>query len=643
MKKQEVSSFKNVCLIVSSLLLLACEPEEVPAEMDKINSAGQSMVSDEISGEMRTEEIMAGDSSPSEGEEICTPAEEEWSNVKQIFGEKCGLCHGTAPQFGAPFALSTYEDVTGERQASIAQVLSNGTMPPAGQSMLTADERMLLSSWLNCGEIGTPPDQLPAGGFSSTRPILSDPGIIPENVDFFELRADNFQVPTNRSDRYECFTIEAPTSEPRFIKRIETIVGDARVLHHVVVIPESGGREPGTHSSCDQDNAFAMIYGWAPGQGALHFAEGGIKLEPGQALTLQIHYNNSARYDDAIDDSGVRIYHGAVEGPEVAVLSLGPVGFEVAPRSREEVTGYCELPTDTKIIASFPHMHEMGASFKQVVTRDWIGQNIDQDPVWEDVITLDGWDFESQYVYDSPMNLQRGDLIKTSCMFENTTEEVLKFGEKTSDEMCFNFAYISPPIGLSLCNQSTEPSRSYQAGVCAPPESESWSPPAVEVTFEAGDQQILSESSPLSPGLYWIDQAIATVPNEIVEQYRFDLNQSGARGRGAVVWGEDNSVMMDLNSEMRLVALGLSFTENFNLSFQSNLMLHVANEEPDLANGSFDLEMTCGSFEQGQMWVNPDSPTISGERTSGGWIEFPVKFGPFELVIRAHLSRAENQ
>ena len=86
----------------------------------------------------------------------------------------------------------------------------------------------------------------------------------------------------------------------------------------------------GTHSKCEEDNPFDMLYAWAPGGAALQFAEGGIRLSPGQALTRAIHYNNSGQYEGTADRSGVRIYHGPTEGL-VAVLSLGPVGLQRLP------------------------------------------------------------------------------------------------------------------------------------------------------------------------------------------------------------------------------------------------------------------------------------------------------------------------
>lgn len=577
-----------------------------------------------------------------EAPRVCEPSAEGWGTVAPIFEARCGACHGAEPKFGAPFPLSALSDLTPARATLAAEALSSGAMPPAGQSPLSAEERGALISWLTCGEAGEVSPTTPPGGFESTRPILSAPAEPPSGVDFFEVRANGFEVPSTRSDHYECFTVRAPLTEERFIRRIETIIGDARVLHHAVLIPEDGGRAPNTHSPCADDNAFALIYGWAPGQGALHFPEGGIRLAPGQALTLQIHYNNRAGYTDAIDNSGVRIYHAPPEGPEVAVVTLGPMEFEVPPRSRGEAVGYCELPADTRLVASFPHMHERGVRFEQVISRAWRERPVGEEG-WEDVITLSGWDFESQYVYDTPMDLSEGDLIKTTCVYENTGDEPLRFGEKTEDEMCFNFAYISPPIGYTLCNQRDLPARQYEPGACAPAEAAEWTPPEVQLALVAAAPPPTAQSVLLPPGRYWIDSAAAYVDPQLAAQYRFDLARSGARSQGAVRWGEAGEVLIDASSDLRVVAAGLSFTTRVAISALSAVSFNeVAPEDP--AAGSLSLTASCGEVPRDPVWVTLDEEASSAEgvgRGEGGaWLRMPLDLGPVSLTLRLHLVAA---
>ena len=46
-------------------------------------------------------------------------------------------------------------------------------------------------------------------------------------------RAPDYRVPQT-DDHYMCFTIAAPTDRERFIRRIDAVVDESRVLHHLV-------------------------------------------------------------------------------------------------------------------------------------------------------------------------------------------------------------------------------------------------------------------------------------------------------------------------------------------------------------------------------------------------------------------------
>jgi hypothetical protein len=64
----------------------------------------------------------------------------------------------------------------------------------------------------------------------------------------------------------------------------------------------------------------------------------------------------------------------------------------------------------------------------------------------------------------------RGNAVHTECTFTNESDDVVRFGENTEDEMCTGFVYVmSPPVQLS-CDEG-DPSRptdvDYVPGACA--------------------------------------------------------------------------------------------------------------------------------------------------------------------------------
>jgi len=372
--------------------------------------------------------------------EACVPDEETWATlVAPVVEQRCGACHGDEAAFGAPQSLMEYTEIVagtpGNRPADrMAFRSAMLTMPPANATQLEHDELDLLVEWATCGEVH--PD--PSIGLAVDRPVYA--ADVPENADLpsFEVRADGFSVQADTLDHYQCFSMEIPVDEPRYIKRIQVALHDSRVLHHVVVHHDPDATSEGNEAfGCDGGGAenTQQLWAWAPGTGAFDFEEGGLPIHPGERLVLEIHYNNGAGLKGVVDSSGVRIFHGPVEGVEWTLAALGPEQFEV-PEGDSAVCDEAEVFGPRRILAGMPHMHELGAEFDS-----WI-ERADGDR--DELIHLTGWSFEAQlyYLLDTP--LYEGDVLHTRCGFRNDTGKAARSGLGTADEMCFNFAFIGP-------------------------------------------------------------------------------------------------------------------------------------------------------------------------------------------------------
>jgi len=319
--------------------------------------------------------------------------------------------------------------------------LANKTMPPANAPQLTHQGLDTLVEWASCGNVH--PDH--SIGLNANRPVLTAPAQAP-NLPFFDVTPTEFALGQNELDRYECFVVRAPINEKRIIRRIEPVIDDARVVHHFLVkLDHSNPSE--THFSCagfPPGDSFAYV--WGPGQAPLEFPAGGIPMDAGDAFVLQIHYNNGAGAAGVRDSSGFRVYHDAPGGPEYALAEIGPsVFFSSIPagatRSAETT---CSVNSDVSLFATWPHMHEIGSAFDQSVTRT--GTN-----ALESIVALTGWAFEAQLIYDTPMNLNVGDQIKTGCTWDNYKNFTVTGGLGSADEMCFSFMYVTPAIE-GFCN-----------------------------------------------------------------------------------------------------------------------------------------------------------------------------------------------
>lgn len=396
----------------------------------------------------------------------CVPAQAEWAGAMQAFvTESCGQCHAAEPKFGAPFTLLDYDALlSGEpgarRVDRMVERLRAGTMPPAGQPRPEATAQNAFLDWATCGEnTGAPPDGPNPGGFDATREIFEPPAQPPEGAAAVEWRADRGHIGANEADRYRCYSFTG-TETDRFVRRIEPIIDDDRVLHHIVLYRFEAGPGGGAEVPCG-GNLTDIVYAWAPGGGALQFPEGGLRISDADRFVLEFHYNNSAGHADVADRSGVRVYHDVPEGVEVGMLTLGPTEFVVPAGERVATAGDCDVEAAHTVIAAMPHMHEIGETLTSTITR--------ADGTTEDLITVDGWQFDSQFFYGVPLELAAGDVVTTECVFENDSGSTVRFGPFTDDEMCFNFVYVTPPPAQSYCNRPVaQAGFEYVPGECAP-------------------------------------------------------------------------------------------------------------------------------------------------------------------------------
>jgi hypothetical protein len=91
------------------------------------------------------------------------------------------------------------------------------------------------------------------------------------------------------------------------------------------------------------------------------------------------------------------------------------------------------------IFTLWPHMHSYGRGMRSVVTRvDGTEEEVFKKP----------FDFNYQITYDIGIDLRPGDVITSTCTFENTSNASVAFGPSSTPEMCYQFAYSYPAGAL---------------------------------------------------------------------------------------------------------------------------------------------------------------------------------------------------
>ena len=380
---------------------------------------------------------------------ICVPDREAFEmHARPAFEKNCGTCHGAVQDYGAPMSLLNYDEMIagepGERLVDkVTPSLNSRSMPPApfGAPGHTDFDTMVL--WSTCGM--EHPDY--QEGLTANAPVFLPPSDLPTETDVWTISANEFHVSPDWNNRYQCWAVDVPFDEPQLIKRFEMQLDDTRVLHHAVLYRDPSKRHNGSFRCSGVPSNTDFLYGWAPGQDAIQFPEGGLLVEPGERYVFQIHYNNSAGIENVKDKTSINIYHGPTgsDETEYGMIVPGPNMIMVSPESSMVVTGVCDIKEEITLLAGMPHMHETGMSFSSDVVR--------ADGTRINLIELTGWSFEAQLFYEMPITLYPGDQLETTCGFYNPhSDRTVFFGDGTEDEMCFNFLYATPTNGMRFCN-----------------------------------------------------------------------------------------------------------------------------------------------------------------------------------------------
>jgi hypothetical protein len=86
-------------------------------------------------------------------------------------------------------------------------------------------------------------------------------------------------------------------------------------------------------------------------------------------------------------------------------------------------------------------MHLLGREFQAIATTS-------TGPVT--LLDVPSWNFAAEEPAILARDLAAGDLMTVSCSWDNTTDQYVLPGPKTTDEMCGLGMIVSPPLGARL-------------------------------------------------------------------------------------------------------------------------------------------------------------------------------------------------
>lgn len=380
-------------------------------------------------------------------------ASSQWCDVRAVLAKECGACHGETPAAGAPFPLVTYADLTAphptkagkkvyERvgvrvHADQSQAENLGTMPPG--RTLAADELSLIDAWVAAG---APAGADPTCAGAPTTPTEGEIAWpLPECDATYKIVSHGatidspMMVPAGQ-ETHPGVAWDAPWGNEQ-VQAIafKTITDNKKVLHHWILYAGA-----------------SFIVGWAPGEDGIKVMppDVGFAMPSGRgSLRMDMHYYNRQGTTTEPDNSGVEVCVVKKEhfrkNSAAVMMGFSNFLFSIpAGASNYEVKSTCNVTTTQPVtlLTASPHAHRYARRMIFTVTKK-NGQTI----------TMHDMPFtfgeQKSFALDTPVVIETGDKVNTTCVYTNDTNHAVTFGENTDNEMCFNFATYYPKGALS--------------------------------------------------------------------------------------------------------------------------------------------------------------------------------------------------
>jgi hypothetical protein len=387
-----------------------------------------------------------------------------FADIEPIVRRDCHLCHGATPLYGAPMSLVEYTDAFARHPLIVSRIkgeLGKPMMPPSNIAILTPAEIDLFVRWSAAGAPkGVRPIQQPDSGTIEDAGLpISEPdaGSTEPNPEepYGEVRvlAHMAAIRNGTTDQYGCFRTIVELPRDAHAVEITPVIEQPAVVHHLLLFRDNGRNYPREKTGllCAADTVLSqdweLLHGWAPGGGPLVLpTEAGVRLRDGDYLVVQIHYNNP-NGPTVVDSSGMVFKTTErLRANDAAVVGIGMHNFSLPPgEAAVSRSGNCTLRQTMNVFGYNPHMHLLGRGAKLELTRDGDTTLI---------ADVQNFAFESQVHYPLNEVFQSGDILRVTCTWDTTSRTTTtRFGEGTTDEMCYMFVPHYPPIGFYACTE----------------------------------------------------------------------------------------------------------------------------------------------------------------------------------------------
>jgi hypothetical protein len=366
-------------------------------------------------------------------------------HVSRILQKNCQGCH--RPEGVAPLALMTYSQAK-NWAPMVKEVVVQRRMPPwhadpsvghfKNDRRLSDEDIQTLVKWTETGfKRGNPADM--------PEPLVWDADWRIKNPDVVLQMPKEVHIEATGVVPY--MNIEIPTnfSEDKWIRSMDLLAGNAKVVHHILVY----ARDP-AHKNTELNEFLRIgkgfLIGFAPGTLPVQLPEGhAIKLAKDSTLIFQMHYTPTGKPET--DRS--KIAFKFADGPpkhEIVTATTVSHDFLIPPndpnyRTEADIT----FPKNAILYGMTPHMHYRGKSFDYVLRYP--------DGKEEMLLRVPKFDFnwQTSYALAEPKFIPQGTVMHTVAHFDNSSanpsnpdpNKAVRWGDQTWDEMMIGWMTIS--------------------------------------------------------------------------------------------------------------------------------------------------------------------------------------------------------
>jgi hypothetical protein len=178
-----------------------------------------------------------------------------------------------------------------------------------------------------------------------------------------------------------------------------------------------------------------FYFGGSENNFTFDFPEGtAVELPANMEFDINSHYFNKGAksYNGEVNINLYTIPKEKVKNP-LKIIDMGNTGFSLPPKQKTVATKDFKFDKNVKIVTLFSHTHKLGEKFEILIKGGSRNGEV--------IYTSTNWEHPEKVDYAVPISLKAGEGLTSRITYNNYTDQTIKFGFTSEDEMGIIFGY----------------------------------------------------------------------------------------------------------------------------------------------------------------------------------------------------------